>query len=259
MHESLSIVIPAYNEAGRITDSLSEVIRFVQSYHAKAEIIVVDDGSTDDTASLVESIVWPGKAERFEGRHSVSPQADSLVRLVRHNRNCGKGAAVRTGFRETTGDIVLFTDADLSSPISEAPRLIQPILDGQCDVAIGSRALDLSMIGVQQGLFRRNAGRWFNRMVRWMTGLELYDTQCGFKAFRRQVMVPVFARQRVDGFAFDVELLYLAARAGHRILEVPVRWDHAEGSKVSLVHHTREMAIDLCRVRWYAWRGHYDR
>jgi dolichyl-phosphate beta-glucosyltransferase len=246
MSSSVSIVIPAFNEAERIAASLAEVIAFAGRYTCVIEIIVVDDGSTDATAELVAAA-----AER------ANANGGPRLRLVRHEVNQGKGASVRTGFQHAVGDIVLFSDADLSAPITEMPLLIEPIAAGECDIAIGSRALDTSRIELRQGLLRRNAGRAFNLMVRLMTGLPLQDTQCGFKAFRRSAAEPVFAVQRVDGFAFDVELLYIARRYGLRTRELSVRWSHAAGSKVSMLVHTWEMALDLARIRLNDLLGRY--
>ncbi len=246
MSLSVSIVIPAFNEAGRITSSLGEILAFARGYPAVSEIIVVDDGSSDRTAGIVTSM----------GQDRAMTDGPRII-LVQHPVNRGKGAAVRTGYRVARGDIVLFTDADLSAPITEAPRLIEPIIAGGCDVAIGSRAVDPSKIELRQGFFRRSAGRMFNLMVRWTTGLTLQDTQCGFKAFRRLAMQSAFEAQRIEGFAFDVELLYLARRSGLRMLELPVRWSHAEGSKVSMITHTWEMAVDLVRIRWNDLMGRY--
>jgi glycosyltransferase involved in cell wall biosynthesis len=245
MNGSVSIIIPAYNEAGRIAASLVEVHAFARSDPRVLEVVVVDDGSTDGTADVVSA---------------AAPQwADGgpVLRLVRHPVNQGKGQSVRTGFSAAGGDIVLFSDADLSAPITEAPRLLEPIAANQADIVIGSRALDPSMIHAQQSLVRRNAGRAFNILVRMVTGLPLHDTQCGFKAFRRELAVPVFARQRIHGYAFDVELLYLARRMHLRILELPVHWSHAEGSKVSMWVHGREMGFDLLRIRWNSALGLY--
>lgn len=243
MSETLSIIIPAYNEASRIGGSLAEVLRFAERYPGKVEVIVVDDGSTDGTASLIEAF-QPGAGER--------------LRLVRHPRNRGKGASVRTGFEQARGEIVLFSDADLSTPIEEAVRLIEPVAAGVCDVAIGSRALEQSVIEVRQSWIRRSMGRIFNRIARWWTGLDIRDTQCGFKAFRREVMAPAFARQRLSGFAFDVELLYLANKLGLRVLEVPVTWRHVGDSRVSLVADSGAMLLELLRVRLNDWRGLYN-
>lgn len=246
MSSSVSIVIPAYNEAGRIASTLTEVLAFARDDSRLAEIIVVDDGSTDHTPQMV-------LAASIEAKRLGGPP----IQLVRHETNRGKGASVRTGFQHSTCDIVLFSDADLSAPISEMPLLVDPIIAGECDITIGSRALANSRIELQQSLFRRNAGRMFNLMVRVFTGLQIHDTQCGFKAFRRSAALPVFSVQRIEGFAFDVELLYVARRAGLRIRELPVRWSHAEGSKVSMLRHTREMAFDLARIRWNSMLGRY--
>lgn len=247
MSESVSIIIPAYNEAARISSSLAEILAFARTLASVIEVIVVDDGSSDGTANIVN---------QFREQHPA--EGVPAVSLIRHPRNRGKGAAVRTGFQAAYGDIVLFSDADLSTPITETPRIIEPIIRGEYEVVIGSRAMADSSIELQQSLLRRWAGRMFNRLVRCWTGLAVADSQCGFKAFRRTVAAPLFAVQRIDGFAFDVELLYLARRAGLRVLELPVRWAHSEGSKVSMAVHTWEMAIDLGRIRWHELRGRYQ-
>jgi dolichyl-phosphate beta-glucosyltransferase len=239
---ALSIIIPAYNESTRVGGSLEQVLRYAEEYPGGAEVIVVDDGSTDATADVVEGF---------------RPGAAGCLHLLRHPHNRGKGAAVRTGFEAAGGEIVLFTDADLSAPMTEAPRLIEPVATGRCDVAIGSRALDLSRIRVNQTWVRRTMGRTFNRMVRVWTGLNIHDTQCGFKVFRRSAMTPIFARQQLSGFAFDVELLYLACRRGLRVLEIPVIWNHVEASRVSLIADSAAMFGELLRIRVNEWRGLY--
>ena len=243
MSTALSIVMPAYNEAARIGKSLAEVLRFAAAYPGGAEVIVVDDGSTDATVRVVEGYL---------------PGAGAALKLLRHPANRGKGAAVRTGFDAAAGDIVLFTDADLSAPIAEAPRLIELIRANACDIAIGSRALNPSLIRVNQTWVRRTMGRTFNRLVRVWTGLPIRDTQCGFKAFRRDIVASIFAAQRVQGFAFDVELLYLAAGRGLRIVEVPVTWNHVADSRVSLLADSAAMFGELVRIRVNDWRGVYD-
>lgn len=242
MSVALSIIIPAYNEAARIGQSLADVLRFSADYPGGAEVIVVDDGSTDGTTKIVEGLL---------------PSAGDRLKLIRHLANCGKGAAVHTGFEATAGEIVLFTDADLSAPISEAPRLIEQLTTGVADFAIGSRALDRSRIRVQQSWLRRTMGRTFNRLVRLWTGLPIRDTQCGFKAFRRAPLAPIFAAQCLHGFAFDVELLYLASRRGLRIREVPVTWNHVADSRVALIGDSLAMFVELIRIRIHAWRGRY--
>lgn len=251
MSNTAAIVIPAYNEADRIAASLAEVLRFARAYPRVVEIIVVDDGSSDHTGEIVTAQIESLAARA--GDAGLEPRLE----LVRHVQNRGKGASVRTGFQHAKADIVLFSDADLSAPITEAPALIEPIAAGECDITVGSRALANSRIEMQQSLLRRQAGRMFNRMVRLFTGLPLQDTQCGFKAFRQSVAEPVFAAQRIEGFAFDVELLYIARRMGLRMRELPVRWSHAHGSKVSMFVHTWEMAFDLLRIRWNDIAGRY--
>ena len=243
----LSIVVPAYNEESHIGPTLSELLRFARNRFGTAEIIVVDDGSTDRTAPIVQEIAG--------GRDGNVPR----VAVLSHTRNLGKGAAVRTGVLAASGDIVLFTDADLSAPIDEAALLIEPILRDECDIAIGSRALDRRLIGVRQSRFREMAGRVFNWLVRMCTRLTIRDTQCGFKAFRRSVMEPVFRAARVEGFAFDVEILYLARRRGLRIREIPVRWNHVEQTKVSLLRDSARMFRDVLAVRWNDLLGRYGR
>ena len=245
MNLSLSIIIPAYNEEACMADSLGEIHRFALAYPGSAEILVVDDGSTDATPAIVEST-----RARLD-----SP--DVPLHLVRHPVNRGKGASVRTGFFRATGDVVMFTDADLSAPMAEAEHLIRPIADDQYDVVVGSRAIDPTRIIRPQGMIRRHTGRLFSLAVRSITGVTIRDTQCGFKAFRRDAAVPIFARQRLDRFAFDVELLYLAARYGLRVKEVPVRWSHVEHSSVSTFRDGRKMVFDLCRIRWNDWIGRY--
>lgn len=242
MSSALSIIIPAYNEAARIGGSLADVLRFAEVYPGGAEVIVVDDGSTDRTVAVVDSFL---------------PRANQRLKLLRHPANRGKGAAVRLGFEAAGGEIVLFTDADLSAPITEAPRLIELIAAGACDVAIGSRAIDPSLIKVNQTWVRQTMGRTFNRLVRVWTGLTIRDTQCGFKAFRREAMAPIFAAQRLHGFAFDVELLYLATKRGLRIAEVPVTWNHVADSRVSLFADSAAMLMELIRIRVNDWRGLY--
>ena len=245
-HPSISIVVPAFDEAGCIAATLDEVVAFAERLGTVREIIVVDDGSTDATPELVEA------ARRKHASSSVA------IILLRHKHNRGKGAAVRDGMIKATGDIVMFTDADLSAPLSEMPLLIDPVVAGDCDIVIGSRALDRSRITVRQGRIRETAGKFFNLIVRFMTGLNIHDTQCGFKAFRREAILPVLRVQRLTGFAFDVEQLYLASRIGLRIREVPVDWGHVPHTKVSLVRDSFRMFVDVFRIRLYAAKGGYS-
>lgn len=235
------MVIPAYNEAARLPATLEAVRRFCQSKPFACETLVVDDGSDDATPAAAERMAaaWPA------------------LRLFRNPGNRGKGYTVRRGMLEARGDLVLFSDADLSAPIEEADKLLEALAGGS-DVAIGSRALRRELIGVHQSRLRETAGQLFNWMVRAATGLRFRDTQCGFKLFRRAAVQAVFGRQRLEGFGFDVEVLYLARKLGFRTVEVPVRWNHAPGTKVRMVGDSLEMFTDLLRIRWWDWKGKYD-
>jgi len=238
----LSIVIPAYNEAARLPATLEAVVAYMRRNDPGGfEILVVDDGSTDSTAFCVEQF----------GRR------EPAVRLLRNPGNRGKGYAVRHGMLEARGDWILFTDADLSAPIEELEKLWRTARDQQAAVAIGSRALNRALIGVHQPWWREWAGRVFNLLMRLLVGLPFRDTQCGFKLFRRDAAEAVFARQRIDRFGFDVEVLFLAHKLGFKIVEVPVRWDHAEGTRVSMLRDSLNMFADLLRVRWNWRRGLY--
>lgn len=237
---SLSVVIPAYNESFRVPSTLPQILRYLESRPETYEVVVVDDGSTDDTARLVEQVCANQPA----------------VRLVRHWTNCGKGFAVRTGMLAAHGEYRLFSDADLSAPITETDRLLEPLREGY-DIVIGSRALRREWITVHQSWFRETAGRFFNFCIRRITGLEFHDTQCGFKVFRREAAQVIFPAQKITGFGFDVEMLYLARKFGFRALEVPVHWAHSEDTKVSLWRHSLPMFWDLLRIRWNDWRGKY--
>jgi glycosyltransferase involved in cell wall biosynthesis len=244
----LSIVIPAFNEERRLPQTMSQVLAYLagprpQARAENTEIIVVDDGSSDGTASTVEQI----------------SRLHSNVRVIRNPGNRGKGYAVRNGMLQAQGEWILFTDADLSAPIEELEKLFRAIEAEPAAVVIGSRALDRKLIGVHQSWMRENAGRFFNLCMRVIVGLNLWDTQCGFKMFRRDAAKRVFARQTIDGFGFDVEALYIAHRLGYRIVEVPVRWSHAEGTKVDMFSDSARMFADLLRIRGNALRGKYSR
>jgi len=239
---SISIVIPAYNEERRLAGSLEAVLRYLAGRPFDArEALVVDDGSTDGTVAVVE---------RFQAAH---PE----VRLLRNPGNRGKGYSVRHGMLEASGDWILFTDADLSAPIEELDQLLEACRRREASVAFGSRALDRSLIGVHQSRFRENAGRIFNLFVRLIAGLPFQDTQCGFKLFERRAAREIFRRQRIDRFGFDAEVLYLARKLGFRAVEVPVRWSHSEGTKVSMLRDSLNMFLDLARIRWNDLRGLY--
>lgn len=245
----LSIVIPAYNEAGRVGATLEEVLRYLRGEWAgRAELIVVDDGSTDATAEVARAC--------FEQKTTQSEAVST--RLLRSGQNRGKGHAVRAGLLAARGRVSLFSDADLSTPITETPKLVAPVMAGECDVAFGSRALDRSLIAEHQPWRREQGGRVFNRVVRLLTGLDFRDTQCGFKAFASDACRPIFRAATVDRFGFDVELLYVAHAAGLRLREVPVRWLHMDGSKVSLLRDSLDMLREVRAVRRRVTRGAYD-
>lgn len=244
MTPSLSIVVPAYNEATRLSKSLRQIAAYLDNYPAESELIVVDDGSTDGTAETARAQLAETKSLRTS--------------VISYKSNLGKGRAVRLGLLASRCDVALFTDADLSTPITEAPKLIDPIASDQCDLAFGSRALDRSLIGVHQPWRREQGGRVFNLAVRLATGLPFWDTQCGFKAFRMKVCRAIIEGATIDRFGFDVELLYVAYRAGLRLKEIPVRWDHAEGSKISFASDSLKMLSEVGRIRQQARRGVYD-
>jgi glycosyltransferase involved in cell wall biosynthesis len=234
MLPSFSIVIPCFNEEARIGETLRRAIDYLSANAPTSELIVVNDGSTDATAAIAR--------ERLNS-------AKIATRLLENFPNRGKGAAVRSGILAAREPIGLFSDADLSTPLEETPKLIEPIANDQVDIAFGSRALDRSLIGIHQPWRREQGGRVFNLLVRVATGLPFWDTQCGFKAFRLDVCRPILEAARVNGFAFDVELLFLAHRAGLRIREIPVCWNHAEGSKVSFFRDSLRMLREVIAVR----------
>ncbi len=227
-------VIPCFNEEARIGDTLRVTLDYLASNAPDSELIVVNDGSTDATAAIAR--------EKLDG-------ARIQTRLLENFPNRGKGAAVRSGLLAAREPIGLFFDADLSTPLGETPKLIQPIANGEVDIAFGSRALDRSLIGVHQPWRREQGGRVFNLLVRVATSLPFWDTQCGFKAFQLDVCRPILEAAHVNGFAFDVELLFLAHRAGLRIREIPVRWNHAEGSKVNFFRDSLRMLREVIALR----------
>lgn len=213
----LSIVVPAYNEARRILPSLASVFANMETRHLPYEVLVVDDGSTDDTAAVIR--------QHFGER----PQ----LRLLSYGGNRGKGYAVRFGAGQATGDVVLFSDADFSTPIEELDKML-PLLEQGYDMVIGSRAMKGAEIRERQPFYREGAGKLFNLLVRLLVAPEFHDTQCGFKCYRREALRPVLERLQIDGFAFDVEMIALARAAGLRIAEVPVVWINSPTSKVGV-------------------------
>jgi len=244
MPPELTLVVPAYNEAARLQVTLPQVISYLSELRERAELIVVDDGSTDATAAVAES--------------ALAKSGSLPARLLRYEPNRGKGYAVRFGLLAATADVALFTDADLSTPLSEVPKLVEPIRSGRCDLAFGSRALDRSLIGVHQPWRREQGGRVFNLLVRIATALPFWDTQCGFKSFRMSICRPLIEAAKIDRFGFDVELIYLAHLAGLHLCEIPVRWNHDPASKISVMRDSFRMIDEVRRVRRDAARGAYD-
>jgi dolichyl-phosphate beta-glucosyltransferase len=232
----ISVVVPAYNEAGRILPSLDRIVAYMHERHPDFEALVVDDGSTDGTDAAVR------------GRFGGSPQ----VAVVGYGGNRGKGFAVRHGMARASGDLVLFSDADLSTPIEEIEKML-PLVESGYDIVIGSRALAQSDIRERQPLYRELGGKFFNLMVRLVVMPELHDTQCGFKLFRRAATAPLLPHLRIDGFAFDVEILALARAIGLRIAEVPVVWTNSLTSRVRMSAASRAY-LDLIDIRLRARR-----
>src|SRR6267154_1610612 len=240
----LSIIVPAYNEAARLGPSLRTIVDYLKQQRDQSEVIVVDDGSTDNTATVAEE--------------SLADSGAVATRVIRYDQNRGKGYAARTGLLAARANIALFSDADLSTPITETPKLLDPILSGECDLVFGSRALDRRLIGVHQSWRREQGGRLFNLIVRVATGLPFWDTQCGFKAFRMNVCRPLIEAAQIDRFGFDVELIYLAHLAHLRLREVPVRWDHDPASKVLVMRDSFRMFDEVRRIRREVDRGIYS-
>ncbi|WP_201977641.1 dolichyl-phosphate beta-glucosyltransferase [Hymenobacter rubidus] len=240
----LSLVIPAYNEAARLGSTLKKVLAYLHAQPFHSEVIVVDDGSTDDTVQVVQTI-FAGRTENI------------LTRLISYPVNEGKGYAVRKGLLAAEGKVAVFSDADLSTPITELPKVLDPIMTGSFDVVFGSRALERSLIGVHQPWLREQSGRLFNTIMQLVTGLPYADTQCGFKAFRLDVCRPLIENAILNRFGFDVELLYLAHKAGLRLSEQPVRWDDAAGSKVGIFSGIDGFR-ELYQLRRRAGSGYYN-
>jgi dolichyl-phosphate beta-glucosyltransferase len=236
LKRSLSIIIPAYNEAKRLPASLVKVREYLSATQWDfVEVVVVDDGSTDGTVQVAR---------------------DAGVRVLQNPGNRGKGYSVKHGMLEAKGEWALFTDADLSSPIGEVEKLWSAAERERVQVAVGSRAVDRSLVGVHQPLLREAMGRIFNAFMRLVTGLPFKDTQCGFKLFQTAAGREVFSRQQLDGFGFDVEVLFIAKQLGYASVEVPVRWDNVEGTKVSLLLGFAAF-LDLLKVRRNALQGKY--
>lgn len=241
-YPSYSIVIPAYNESRRIPSTLEAVVECIHRAGWSAEVVVVNDGSRDNTAELVRAF-----AEH-------APE----VRLIENPGNRGKGYSVRNGILHALGEVVMFTDADLSAPIEEAQGLFEAIAAG-ADIAIGSRWLERRRQTVRQPFYRRFFGRCFNAVTRMVMHMPFADTQCGFKAFTRAAAQTVFQLQTIEGWGFDPEILFIALKRGYRIKEVPVSWAHDERTQISYLKDGARMLQDLAVVRWNALLGRYDK
>ncbi len=244
MKPDVSIVIPAYNESDRLGGPLKTILDFVSSTRLNAEIVVVDDGSSDDTAEVAKNVF------------AAAPDIDTSV--IRYDMNRGKGFAVKTGLLAAKADVALFTDADLSTPIEEMSKLVDPIRSGEFDVTFGSRAIDRSLIGTHQPWRREQGGRVMNLLIKMMSGLPFYDTQCGFKAFNMQKFRPLLDLMTIDRFGFDIEFLFVADHNGLSLREIPVRWNDVAGSKVSVLRDTRRMVSELAQIRRNAKNGVYE-
>lgn len=238
---ALSIIIPSYNEELRLPPSLIQIAEYIKKSGRTTEVLVVDDGSKDRTAAVTETF-----------RMRIP-----LLRVVSNGVNRGKGYSVRHGMQEARGEIVLFTDADLSAPIEEADKLLAAM--DEYDVAIGSRALNRDLIEVHESGFREFAGIIFNKIVRVVLWLPFVDTQCGFKAFRRERCKIIFDQQRIERFGFDPELLYLARHHGLKAVEIPVRWAHSPATKINMMRDSIQMFLDVFTIRWNALLGRYRR
>lgn len=235
-----SIIIPAYNESERITATLESVAAYARQQKWDAEVLVVNDGSRDNTVAVVEQLA----------------RSHPFIRIIENPGNRGKGYSVRNGMLQARGQILLFSDADLSSPIEEAPKLFEALAAG-ADVAIGSRWLRAELQSQRQPLLRQIYGRMFNIALRILLGLNFRDTQCGFKAFRREAAQRIFPLQKIERWGFDPEILFLARKLGYRTVEIPVRWAHSAGTRLHPLRDGMRMVWEIFRVRWYALTGQY--
>ena len=231
---TISIVIPAYNESARLGPTLDRILDFVHRQAWHAEIIVVDDGSRDETAELVRTYA----------------RRNAIVQLLANPGNRGKGYSVRNGILHAKGEFILFTDADLSSPIEEAPKLFQALKDG-ADIAIGSRWVRSELQTQRQSVTRQILGRLFNGFLRFFLRLKFNDTQCGFKALRQHSAKAIFPLQKIEGWGFDPEILFLAQKMGFTIAEVPVLWAHDDRTRIHPFADGAKMITDMIRIRWY--------
>jgi dolichyl-phosphate beta-glucosyltransferase len=236
-----SIIIPAYNEGARVGATLGKVLAYVDKQGWDAEIIAVDDGSRDNTAEIIR-----GYAEK-----------NPRLRLLQNPGNRGKGYSVRNGMLHAQGELLLFSDADLSAPIEEADKLLGAIAGG-ADIAIGSRWLRRDLQTQRQPVYRQIFGRVFNLLLRITLGLTYKDTQCGFKAFTRDAAEKIFPLQKIERWGFDPELLFLARKLKFKVAEVPVEWAHSEGTRINPLRDGTRMFLEMLKIRWNAITGKYD-
>lgn len=245
MNSLVSIIVPAYQESERVGDSIHKILDYIKRENINAELIVIDDGSSDETTQVAK-------------KHCAEfPELQTKV--IRYDKNRGKGFAVKTGLIEAQGDVALFSDADLSTPIEEMTKLVKPIQDGEYDLTFGSRALDRSLIGTRQPWRREQGGKVFNVVVRVLTGMPFWDTQCGFKAFNMEKFRPLLDVMQIDRFGFDVEFLYVAHLRGLRLKEIPVRWNDDIRTKVSVLRDSLRMFNEVRQIRKNAKKGIYGR
>jgi len=236
----LSVIIPAYNEEKRLLSTLSKICAYLSTKGFPYEIIVVDDGSTDNTLQIIKNFA----------------SSDKHIILLVNELNRGKGYSVRKGMLSARGEYVFFTDADLSTPIEEIEKCLPHLINGY-DVVIGSRSMPGSDIIIHQPWYREKMGKIFNFMVNMVLLKGIIDTQCGFKGFKREVVKTVFSRCKIDGFSFDVEALYLSRKYNFKIKEIPIRWENSALSKVSPIKHSLQMFRDLIGIKIKDLKGDY--
>lgn len=237
----ISVIIPTYNEESRIGESLSKITNYMENQGHRYEIILVDDGSCDNTVDAVK----------------IFSAKNRDMRLIQNERNVGKGYSVKKGVLDANGEYILFSDADLSTPIEEIEKLLKYLEEGY-EVTIGSRDLPDSDVRLRQPFYREFSGKIFNLIARSITLLGIRDTQCGFKCFKKDAAKTIFSRQRLDGFSFDVEILYIAKKMRYKIKEVPVVWINSNPSSVSLSKDSIQMFIDLLKIRINECIGRYS-
>ena len=236
---TLSVVIPAYNEEGRIGKSLQKISEYLDQAGYRYELVLVDDGSSDETVKLVKDL------------------AIKNLSILKNGDNRGKGYSIRRGILHCKGNMILMSDADLSTPIEELEKLLEPILDEDYQVAIGSRALPESDVQLHQPWYREGMGKVFNLFVKALVIGGIKDTQCGFKCFSGKAAKTIFSRQRIDGFSFDAEALFIAERLGYRIKEIPVVWINSPESRVNVLRDPLKMFTDLWKIKWWDLTGRY--